>query len=391
MKNLYYLFILSFLLISCEEEVPPITYTLTTKVTPPGAGTVDPASGSYDEGSSVTISATPTENYSFKQWTGTGSGTANPLIFKIISNTTITAEFELIDSDNDGVADALDKCSNTPTGVTVNSEGCALSQLDSDSDGVADDKDQCPNTTEGESVDENGCSTPFYLDENGVTVKAKDWVTAGTTGELNGIFYTAVNIDTLRLMFSREEDVSKVVTTLITDMSYLFSNAPVTPCDCPFGGPDEILFNPDISSWDVSNITNMSYMFGSKEMIVFFNKDISKWDVSKVTDMSNMFNSAKVFNQNIGSWDVSNVTDMSGIFRGAETFNQDIGSWDVSKVTDMSWMFYISAFNKDISKWNVSNVTNMSSMFVGSFNNNSISGWNVSKVTDMSNMFSGNF
>ena len=157
-------------MISCEEEVPPITYTLTTKVTPPGAGTVDPASGSYDEGSSVTISATPTENYSFKQWTGTGSGTANPLIFKIISNTTITAEFELIDSDKDGVADALDKCSNTPTGVTVNSEGCALSQLDSDSDGVADDKDQCPNTTEGESVDENGCSaSQVDTDGDGVT------------------------------------------------------------------------------------------------------------------------------------------------------------------------------------------------------------------------------
>ena len=234
---------------------------------------------------------------------------------------------------------------------------------------------------EGEEVveEEEDFSTPFYVDENGVTVKAKDWVTAGTTGELNGIFYTAVNIDTLRLMFSREEDVSKVVTTLITDMSYLFSNAPVTPCtNCPFGGPDEILFDPDISSWDVSNITNMSHMFGSKEIdeiiSFFFNKDISKWDVSKVTDMSNMFNPAGVFNQNIGSWDVSNVTDMSEIFRGAETFNQDIGSWDVSKVTDMSSMFYISAFNKDISEWNVSNVTNMSNMFAGSaFNNNIIS------------------
>jgi hypothetical protein len=64
--------------------------------------------------------------------------------------------------------------------------------------------------------DEEDFSTPFYVDENGVTIKAKDWVTAGTTGELNGIFYTAVNVDTLRLMFSREEDVSKVVTTLAT-------------------------------------------------------------------------------------------------------------------------------------------------------------------------------
>ena len=251
--------------------------------------------------------------------------------------------------------------------------------------------------------EEEDFSTPFYVDENGVTVKAKDWVTAGTTGELNGIFYTAVNIDTLRLMFSREEDVSKVVTTLITDMSYLFSNAPVTPCtNCPFGGPDEILFDPDISSWDVSNITNMSHMFGSKEIdeiiSIFFNKDISKWDVSKVTDMSNMFNSAKVFNQNIGSWDVSNVTDMSGIFRGAETFNQDIGSWDVSKVTDMSWMFYelispgnkdeIRPFNQDIGSWDVGKVTDMYRMFSGKdLFNQDLSKWDVSNVTNMSEMF----
>ena len=43
-------------------------------------------------------------------------GTANPLTFKIISNTTITAEFELIDADGDKVADALDQCSDTPVG-----------------------------------------------------------------------------------------------------------------------------------------------------------------------------------------------------------------------------------------------------------------------------------
>ena len=70
--------------------------------------------------------------------------------------------------------------------------------------------------------------SPFYLDENGVTIKARDWVTAGTTGELGGVTYTAVDIDKLKLMFTKEEDVSKVVTTLITDMSDLFINAPAT-------------------------------------------------------------------------------------------------------------------------------------------------------------------
>ena len=52
----------------------------------------------------------------------------------------------------------------------------------------------------------------------------------------------------------------------------------------------------NISNWDVSNITNMSYMFyGSSE----FNGDISKWNVSNVTDMSYMFNGASAFNGDI--------------------------------------------------------------------------------------------
>jgi hypothetical protein len=36
-------------------------------------------------------------------------------------------------------------------------------------------------------------SPPFYLDDNGITIKAKDGVTAGTTGELDGVTYTAVD------------------------------------------------------------------------------------------------------------------------------------------------------------------------------------------------------
>ena len=37
------------------------------------------------------------------------------------------------------------------------------------------------------------------------------------------------------------------------------------------------------------------------------------------------------FNQDISSWDVSSVTDMEYMFR-ATPFNQDISSWDVSNV-----------------------------------------------------------
>ena len=46
-------------------------------------------------------------------------------------------------------------------------------------------------------------------------------------------------------------------------------------------------FNQDLSAWDVSNVTNMSFMFSRNP----FNQDLSAWDVSNVTDMSFMFSS----------------------------------------------------------------------------------------------------
>ncbi|GAB6074479.1 OmpA family protein [Nautilia lithotrophica] len=70
---------------------------------------------------------------------------------------------KVLDSDNDGIADELDKCPNTPKGVKVDKNGC---QIDSDGDGVYDNVDKCPNTLAGVSVDVNGC--PVDSDGDGV-------------------------------------------------------------------------------------------------------------------------------------------------------------------------------------------------------------------------------
>ena len=50
-------------------------------------------------------------------------------------------------------------------------------------------------------------------------------------------------------------------------------------------------FDCDISSWNVSNVTDMAYMFWE---CTNFNQDISKWNVSKVTDMSGMFKDCQI-------------------------------------------------------------------------------------------------
>ncbi|MBC2713265.1 MAG: OmpA family protein [Desulfosarcina sp.] len=70
---------------------------------------------------------------------------------------------DMIDSDGDGVADAMDKCPGTPVGVKVDAVGCPL---DSDKDGVPDYLDKCPGTPAGVKVDSTGC--PLDSDGDGV-------------------------------------------------------------------------------------------------------------------------------------------------------------------------------------------------------------------------------
>ena len=72
----------------------------------------------------------------------------------------------VLDADGDGVPDATDQCPDTPTGETVDANGCSASQLDADGDGVPDTSDQCPDTATGETVDANGCA-PLQVDTDG--------------------------------------------------------------------------------------------------------------------------------------------------------------------------------------------------------------------------------
>jgi surface protein len=69
------------------------------------------------------------------------------------------------------------------------------------------------------------------------------------------------------------------------------------------------------------------------------------------------FNGANVFNQPIGSWDVSSVTDMSFMFRNAFAFNQDIGSWDISNVTNFT-NFMENKSDTDYSSANLDSIYN---------------------------------
>lgn len=61
------------------------------------------------------------------------------------------------DADGDGVNNSIDLCPDTPTGETVDANGCSDGQLDDDGDGVNNSIDLCLSTPTGSTVNSNGC------------------------------------------------------------------------------------------------------------------------------------------------------------------------------------------------------------------------------------------
>ena len=68
------------------------------------------------------------------------------------------------DQDGDGVFDGLDQCPDTPAGTEVDARGCTV-ERDADADGVFDSRDRCPNTRAGQQVDAVGCPILFQVED----------------------------------------------------------------------------------------------------------------------------------------------------------------------------------------------------------------------------------
>jgi surface protein len=180
-----------------------------------------------------------------------------------------------------------------------------------------------------ENIEPIDCDV-VYLDENGVTIKAYPCANIGDIGIVNGVEYTVVDNAMLSEMGGEfgqtiTADFTRLCTTRVTGMAGLFL--------CVED------FNQPIGNWDVSNVTDMSYMFYGECASHLFNQNISQWNVSNVTNMQAMFFNG-YFNQPIGNWNISNVADMTYMFQNAYTFNQDLSSWDMSNVTDCGGFSY---------------------------------------------------
>ena len=205
---------------------------------------------------------------------------------------------------------------------------------------------------------------PFYVAENGVTIKVRDWVPIGKKADLKGIvfgfnggngntdlvsfnhsvYYTAVDLAWLKLVLNTYSDLSTLVTTKV----------------------------------EITNEDSAAGLFLRTEI-----KGMENWDVSNWTSMYGLFDSDKPIKSDLSYWDVSNVEDFRLVMQ-LETTNPNINNWDVSKATNMSGFFSTSSENRyiegmDLSGWDVTKVTTCNDFF------GSITNWPESKKPNFIN------
>ena len=205
---------------------------------------------------------------------------------------------------------------------------------------------------------------PFYVAENGVTIKVRDWVPIGKKADLKGIvfgfnggnggtdlvsfnhsvYYTNVDLHWLQNVLNTYSDLSTLVTTKV----------------------------------EITNESSATGLFSRTEI-----KGMENWDVSNWNNMNGLFDSDKPIKSDLSYWDVSNVEDFR-LGMQLENINPNINNWDVSKATNMSGFFSASPGDKyiegmDLSGWDVSKVTNCDGFFGG------ITNWPESKKPNFTN------
>ena len=259
------------------DELENAEYTLTVEVSPTEGGAVSYQSGPFLVGTKVTLTATANTNYAFKEWTGAFNGTTNPMELIMNADNTVTAVFELLDTDGDGVTDDIDVCSDTPEDETANEVGCSPSQSDSDGDGIFDNLDTCADTPELAEVDENGCAdSQKDTDMDGITDDLDTCVDTneGDTVDENGCSNEPVKIQTAIMLYAPLGDSSsQTFYSIANNQTYslgdVISTSDPVSASIDFGyyygsSDNAALASPaeytiyDLSTWESKNATTLA-------------------------------------------------------------------------------------------------------------------------------------
>lgn len=159
-----------------------------------------------------------------------------------------------------------------------------------------------------------------------------------------------------------------------------------------FGTPP-LLTKIDLSGWDTSDVTDMSFMFDDCSYVTDLN--ISSFDTSSVNSMRCMFEGVSSLKElDLRHFNTSNVTDMFRMFSGDRRLQSlHLESFETSKVHDMGMMFYRceNLTELNIESFDTSSVRQMQLMFemCRGLTSLNLSGWDVSNVEDLYSIFEG--
>ena len=194
-------------------------------------------------------------------------------------------------------------------------------------------------------------------------------------------FFDTSNVTNMSFMF---KDLSKLTSLDVSN----FDTSKVTNMNCLFSGVSSIT-SLDVSNFDTSKVTYMNGTFANLKSLN--DLDLSNFDTSNVTDMGSMFENTIVLDGiDLSSFDTSNVKNMHNMFYNTKTPKLDLKHFDVSKVNDFGSIFTLTDVDEiDISGW-VFNVSSLSSIFYKSKVTKLIlDDVDTSSLTTMRSMFSG--
>ncbi|MDA3907216.1 MAG: hypothetical protein PF484_14180 [Bacteroidales bacterium] len=396
MKITYRLLIILFFFVSCEKKVT--RFDLTTNVIPTEGGTISPSLGSFDEGTTVELTSTPSTGYEFKEWSGGVTGTTNPVSVTMNSNKSITGVFikkiyplnitiegegtvteEIVtlksNSYNHGTVVKLTPVpadgwmfvewsgdligSQNPIQITVTDSVNITSVFtnDIDGDGVLNVNDKCPNTPSGVTVNSDGCQITYIPDDRfeqslidlGYDDVLDDYVLTNSVISIDSLvidgkeIYSLMGIEemsNITMLSCKNNSLSSLNVSKNTSLTWLSCN------------------NNSLSSLDVSKNTKLTDLFCqfnylhsldvSKNLsltrLICYSNSISSLDVTNNTSLTVL----SCTKNNLSSLDVSKNTKLTDL----QCSLNNLSSLDVSNNTDLNflWCYYTQLSSLDVSK-----------------------------------------
>lgn len=176
-------------------------------------------------------------------------------------------------------------------------------------------------------------------------------------------------------------DLSSFNTSKTTDMSYMFYWC-------------TSLTSLDLRNFDTSKVTNLSRMCFNCSSLV--SADLSSFNTSKVTDMELMFETCSALQSLTFSsnFKTNNVISFAGMFGGCSSLTAlDVSSFDTSKATNITGMFADceKLMTLDLRGFNTCNADSMYHIFYGckSLTSLDLTSFDSTNVTDFEGTFSG--